>query len=58
MIASRRELAARRHFERHLREQGHSRTWAAKAATAASVAECLRALPLWRRLQVLLGRLP
>jgi hypothetical protein len=52
------EIAARRHYEKHLRAQGHAKSWAVRTATAATLQECLEGIPLWRRILARLGRMP
>lgn len=57
-MSARSEVAARRHLERHLRQQGHARGYAKRIATLLPVAEVRRMLPLWRRLLAAGGRFP
>lgn len=51
-----RDIAARRAYEHHLRaEHGYSKREAIRAACRTPASDCLRALPLWTRLRIVLS---
>lgn len=57
-MTARSEAAARRHLERHLRQQGHARAYSKRVATLLPIAEVRALLPVWRRLLAAAGRFP
>lgn len=57
-MKSRREIAARRHYECHLRVQGNAKSWSVKQSSRASHRQCLKSIPLWRRVLARLGVMP